>query len=84
MQYKAICELTGVLYSKTYLINNQTKNHSFEWQVIEEFLTFYFSISCSLIIFIASLTCSGFPVITNFILSLFSACFLPDLNKNQL
>nr|DAM20471.1 MAG TPA: hypothetical protein [Caudoviricetes sp.]DAX61360.1 MAG TPA: hypothetical protein [Caudoviricetes sp.] len=25
MQYKPICELTGVLYSKGYLINNQTK-----------------------------------------------------------
>ncbi|QGT52691.1 hypothetical protein KMC96_gp01 [Lactococcus phage CHPC122] len=36
MQYKPNYELTGVLYSKGYLINNQTKNHSLKWHVIEE------------------------------------------------
>nr|DAJ25130.1 MAG TPA: hypothetical protein [Caudoviricetes sp.] len=51
---------------------------------MKSYLTFYFIKSCSLIAFIASLTCSGLPVITNFISSLCSACFLPDLNKNQL
>ncbi|AXY83659.1 hypothetical protein bIBBA3_gp39 [Lactococcus phage vB_Llc_bIBBA3] len=36
MQYKAICELAGALYSGAYLVNNQTKNHSFERRVNEE------------------------------------------------
>ena len=85
MQYKAIYELTGVLYSGACLINNQIKKPLvIEWRVNEELPSFYFIKFCSLIAFIASLICSGLPVITNFISSLRSACFFPTLSKYQL
>nr|DAJ10037.1 MAG TPA: hypothetical protein [Caudoviricetes sp.] len=51
---------------------------------MKSYLTFYLIKFCSFIVSIAFLTCSGLPVITNFISSLCSACFFPTLIKYQL